>query len=193
MSSPISSRLLPIALLDFFGGWQQRGHRTGLCRGAGQGRAGARCGAPWDGRVSAYQRGEVGLCGGDSPAGRPAAHGGATEQHAAPAHTELPGGLQGDTQTAVPWRIGEMRRLVWCLVLATQQRVARLLAWSSWRRWHHGRATSWPNTRRAGSYVQLEDSSDVLRARLHRESPISRVALGSQERQRHRHAPGHPC
>ena len=45
--------------------------------------------------------------------------------------------------------VGEIRRLFWCLVLATQQRVERLLAWSPWRRWHQGMAKYWHYKRRA--------------------------------------------
>src|SRR5262250_895695 len=60
-----------------------------------------------------------------------------------PAHPEQRGGLQGCARTAVRLSVGEIRRLFWCLVLATQQRVERLLAWSTWRRWHQGIAKYW--------------------------------------------------
>jgi hypothetical protein len=52
---------------------------------------------------------------------------------------------------AVPLSVAEIRRLFWCLVLATQQRVERLLAWSTWRRWHQGIAKYWHYKRRAVS------------------------------------------
>lgn len=45
--------------------------------------------------------------------------------------------------------VGEIRRLFWGLVLATQQRVERILAWSTWRRWHQGIAKYWHYKRRA--------------------------------------------
>ena len=32
--------------------------------------------------------------------------------------------------------VPEVRRLFWRLVLAVQQPVHRILAWSQWRRWH---------------------------------------------------------
>jgi hypothetical protein len=38
----------------------------------------------------------------------------------------------------VPLRVSEIRHLCWRLVLATQQKVERMLAWSTWRRWHQG-------------------------------------------------------
>src|SRR5215813_5292058 len=57
------------------------------------------------------------------------------EKNAVPAHTEQPGGLQGYARTPVPLSVAEIRRLFWRLVLATQQRVERILAWSTWRRW----------------------------------------------------------
>jgi hypothetical protein len=34
-------------------------------------------------------------------------------------------------------------------VLATQQRGERILAWSTWRRWHQGSAKYWHYKRRA--------------------------------------------
>jgi hypothetical protein len=51
--------------------------------------------------------------------------------------------------------VSEIRRLFWHLVLATQQKVARMLAWSTWRRWHQGIARYWHEKRRAGPEVQL--------------------------------------
>jgi hypothetical protein len=51
----------------------------------------------------------------------------------------------------VPLSVREIRRLFWWLVLATQQRVERILAWSTWRRWHQGIAKYWHYKRRAVS------------------------------------------
>jgi len=59
--------------------------------------------------------------------------------------------LQGLARTVVPLSVSEIRRLFWRLVLATQQRVERMLAWSTWRRWHQGIAKYWHYKRRATS------------------------------------------
>jgi hypothetical protein len=45
--------------------------------------------------------------------------------------------------------VPEIRRLFWRLVLAGQQTVAKLLAWSTWRRVHQGIAKYWHYKRRA--------------------------------------------
>jgi hypothetical protein len=63
--------------------------------------------------------------------------------------------LQDCARAGVPLSVREIRRLCWRLVLATQQRVERLLAWSAWRRWHQGIAKYWHDKRRAGSELQL--------------------------------------
>gem|GEM_PF-1680230 len=55
----------------------------------------------------------------------------------------------------VPLSVREMRHLFWRLVLATQQRVERVLAWSAWRRWHQGIAHYWHYKRRAIVQLQL--------------------------------------
>jgi hypothetical protein len=47
--------------------------------------------------------------------------------------------------------VSEIRRLFRRLVRATQQKVARILAWSAWRRWHQGIAKYWHDKRRAVS------------------------------------------
>ena len=77
-----------------------------------------------------------GLCALDSAAGHQPAPGSAVTKNG----TGLPAGqsdrLQDRARARVPLSVSEMRRLFWCLVLATQQRVARMLAWSAWRRWH---------------------------------------------------------
>jgi hypothetical protein len=59
--------------------------------------------------------------------------------------------MQGDARAGVPLSGSERRRLFWCLVLATQQKVERILAWSAWRRWHQGIAKYWHDKRRAVS------------------------------------------
>jgi hypothetical protein len=104
-----------------------------------------------DGLVSAYHLGHVGLCAVDGATGRPTTNRGGTKKNVVPAHPEQLGGLQGYTRTAVRLSVGEIRRLFWCLVLATQQRVERILAWSTWRRWHQGIAKYWHYKRRAVS------------------------------------------
>ena len=70
-------------------------------------------------------------------------------------HAEQLGGLQGDARAGVPLSVSEIRRLFWRLVLATQQRVERILAWSTWRRWHQGIAQYWHYKRRSGPQLQL--------------------------------------
>ena len=50
----------------------------------------------------------------------------------------------------MPLSVSEIRRLCWRLVLATQQKVERILAWSRWRRWHQGSARYWHYKGRAG-------------------------------------------
>ena len=55
----------------------------------------------------------------------------------------------------VPLSVREIRHLFWRLVLATQQRVERVLAWSAWRRWHQGIAQYWHYKRRAIVQLQL--------------------------------------
>jgi hypothetical protein len=101
--------------------------------------------------VSTYHVGHVGVCALDGIASSPSTDRGGAKKNAAPTHTEQPGGLQGRARTAVPLSVGEIRRLFWRLVLATQQRVERILAWSSWRRWHQGLAKYWHYKRRAVS------------------------------------------
>jgi len=70
-------------------------------------------------------------------------------------HPEQLGGMQGDARAGVPLSVSVIRRLFWRLVLATQQKVERILAWSTWRRWHQGIAQYWHDKRRAGPEVQL--------------------------------------
>ena len=73
---------------------------------------------------------------------------------AAPPPAQLDG-LQGNARAGVPLSVSEIRRLFWRLVLATQQKVERILAWSRWRRWHQGIARYGHDKRRAGPEVQL--------------------------------------
>ena len=55
----------------------------------------------------------------------------------------------------VPLSVREIRHLFWRLVLATQQRVEHVLAWSTWRRWHQGIAQYWHYRRRTIVQLQL--------------------------------------
>jgi SRSO17 transposase len=75
----------------------------------------------------------------------------APKKNTAPLHPEQSGGIQGHARAGVALSVSEMRRLFWCLVLATQQKVERMLAWSAWRRWHQGIAKYWHYKRRAVS------------------------------------------
>jgi len=59
--------------------------------------------------------------------------------------------LQDLARAGVPLSVRERRGLFWRLVLATQQRVERMLGWSTWRRWHQGIAKYWHDKRRAVS------------------------------------------
>src|SRR5262249_43458223 len=69
--------------------------------------------------------------------------------------TEQLDSLQSLARAGGPLSVCEMRRLFWRLVLATQQRVERILAWSRWRRWHQGMAQYWHYKRRSVSQLQL--------------------------------------
>jgi hypothetical protein len=66
-------------------------------------------------------------------------------------YAEQSDSLQDLARAGVPLSVCEIRRLFWGLVLATQQRVERILAWSVWRRWHQGIAKYWHYKRRTGS------------------------------------------
>src|SRR4029450_3479032 len=103
------------------------------------------------GLVLAYYLGHVGLCTVDGATRSPAPHGGGTKKNAVSAHPDQLGGLQGGSRPAVRLSVGEIRRLFWGLGLATQQRVERILAWSTWRRWHQGIEKYWHYKRRAVS------------------------------------------
>ena len=100
--------------------------------------------------VSAYHVGHVGLCPVDgAPGGAPARS--TPLKKMCGLHAEQSDGLQGLARAGVPLSVREIRRLFWRLVLATQQRVERILAWSTWRRWHQGIAKYWHYKRRAVS------------------------------------------
>src|SRR6266852_5246526 len=101
--------------------------------------------------VSAYHVSHVGVCAvngatGCAPARRPT-----VKKNGAGCHTEQSDSLQGLARAHVPLSVSEIRRLFWRLVLVTQQRVERMLAWSTWRRWHQGIAKYWHDKRRAAS------------------------------------------
>src|SRR4051812_29753393 len=104
--------------------------------------------------VSAYHLGHVGVCAVNGAAERPPTTGGAKKNTAASQPEQL-GGIQGNAKASVLLSVSEIRRLFWRLVLATQQKVERILAWSRWRRWHQGIAQYWHYKRRAGPEVQL--------------------------------------
>ena len=99
--------------------------------------------------VSAYHVGQVGVGAVDGAAGRAPARRTPVKKHVAGLHAEQSDRLQDLARAGVPLRVSEMRRLFWRLVLATQQRVERILAWSAWRRWHQGIAKYWHYKRRA--------------------------------------------
>ncbi len=69
--------------------------------------------------------------------------------------TEQSARLADLAQSGVPVSVREIRHLFWRLVLATQQRAERVLAWSAWRRWHQGIAQYWHYKRRAIVQLQL--------------------------------------
>ncbi len=99
--------------------------------------------------VSAYHVGHVGLCLVDSAPGCASASSATVKKNGAGLLAEQPERLQGRARAGVPLSVSEIRRLFWRLVLATQQRVERILAWSAWRRWHQGIAQYWHYKRRA--------------------------------------------
>ena len=99
--------------------------------------------------VSPYDAGHVGVCPVDGAAGSPPAVGGGAQKNTTLPQPEQLSGIQGQARAGVPLSVSEIRRLFWRLVLATQQRVERILAWSAWRRWHQGIARYWHYKRRA--------------------------------------------
>jgi len=101
--------------------------------------------------VSTHHVGHVGVCPVDGAPGCAPAHSPLVKKNAAGPHAEQSDSLQDLARAGVPLRVCEIRRLFWGLVLATQQRVERILAWSVWRRWHQGIAKYWHYKRRTGS------------------------------------------
>jgi len=99
--------------------------------------------------VSAYAMGHGGLCTVDGAASCQPAGRRAGKKKCADLHAEQSASLQDLARAGVPLRVSAMRRLFWRLVLATQQRVERILAWSAWRRWPQGSAKYWHDKRRA--------------------------------------------
>jgi len=97
----------------------------------------------------------VGVCAIDRAAGRTPARGTTVKKNLAGLQAEQSDRLQDLARAGVPLSVREIRRLFWCLVLSTQQRVERVLAWSAWRRWHQGIAQYWHYKRRAVSQLQL--------------------------------------
>jgi hypothetical protein len=100
--------------------------------------------------VSPYHVGDVGVCPIDGDTGGASACSPPVKKNAACPPTEQSDNLQTLAWAGVPLSVCEIRRLFWWLVLVTQQRVAHLLAWSTWRRWHQGIAKYWHYKRRAG-------------------------------------------
>src|SRR6266850_8595932 len=99
--------------------------------------------------VSAYHVGHVGVRAVDGATGCAPASSVPVKKNFAELFREQSDRLQGLARTLVPLSVSEIRRLFWRLVLATQQRVARILAWSTWRRWHQGIAKYWHYKRRS--------------------------------------------
>src|SRR5437870_4844952 len=99
--------------------------------------------------VSAYHVGYVGVCAVDSATGRTPARSSTVKKNFPECHAGQSDSLQDLARVGVPLSVSEIRRLFWRLVLATQQRVERMLAWSTWRRWHQGIAKYWHYKRRS--------------------------------------------
>ena len=101
--------------------------------------------------VSASHVGEVGVGAVDGATGHPPARSTTVKKNLAGLPAAQSDRLQDLARAEAPLRVREIRRLCWRLVLATQQRVERMLAWSTWRRWHQGIAKYWHYKRRAVS------------------------------------------
>ena len=98
--------------------------------------------------VSTYHVGDVGVCAVDGAAGRTPARSTTVKKNLAGLQVEQSERLQDLARAGVPLSVREIRCLFWRLVLATQQRVERILGWSTWRRWHQGIAKYWHYKRR---------------------------------------------
>src|SRR5712691_10093874 len=105
--------------------------------------------------VSACHVGHVGVCTVDGAAGHTPARSLTVKKNIPELHVGQSDSLQDLARVGVPLSVREIRRLFWRLVLATQQRVERILAWSTWRRWHQGITKYWHYKRCVVSYVQL--------------------------------------
>src|SRR5437016_3901078 len=101
--------------------------------------------------VSTYHVSHVGVCAVDRATSCAPACSPPVKKNSAGLLREQSDRLQDLARTLVPLSVSEIRRLFWGLVLATQQRVERILAWSTWRRWHQGIAKYWHYKRRATS------------------------------------------
>ena len=101
--------------------------------------------------VSAPHLSHVGVCAVDGAAGRTPARPPSVKKKTTGLNPEQSGILQDRAWAGVPLSVREIRRLFWRLVLATQLHVERMLAWSTWRRWHQGIAKYSHYKRRTGS------------------------------------------
>ena len=101
--------------------------------------------------VAAYHVGDVGVCAVDGATGRTPARRTTVKKNLAGLQAEQSERLQDLARAGVPLSVREIRRLFWRLVLATQQRIERILAWSTWRRGHQAIAKYWHYKRRAVS------------------------------------------
>lgn len=73
-----------------------------------------------------------------------------------PGCSTQPGRFQGATGALMRLSVGEIRRVLWKLVLRVEQSVAEVLAWSWWRRRHHAVAKFYHYSRRGAlDYLQL--------------------------------------
>ena len=88
--------------------------------------------------VSAYHARDVGLRPFGRLTGGPHRCRDVKKKSAPRPEAERPGVLQGSAGPDVLLSVPEIRRLLWRLVLAVQQTVIQISAWSRWRRWHNG-------------------------------------------------------
>jgi hypothetical protein len=94
------------------------------------------CGVGGEG--AAYHVGAVGVGAVDGATGRPPARSPTVQKNRAGLLAEQSERRQDLARAGGPLSVRERRRLFWRLVLATQQRVERMRAWSRWRRGHQG-------------------------------------------------------
>lgn len=62
--------------------------------------------------------------------------------------------IQGPPGPWIPLSVPEIRRLLWRVVLAVEQTLSHMLAWSQWRRWHQNFAKYY-HYRRRGALAEL--------------------------------------